>query len=1525
MATFSVDSNFRNKIFRIPTVSEVQYTEPVSSVPTLTNSSITAVANTISTRPQLITRAELENLGKDIKLVGYDPLSGLVSNSNKTFTSKLLNYVEAYEIRGFRKTLFYTEVNSELKVGDRVFIINGTYDSDLLIEKNKYKKGRDGYKILFIDNCKVVLDIDYTGVSPYSSATDDDFIKVYYIRDESEFLHANRSITTRGGSVNNKFSYNQNSIAFIDNNYLTTKNWGLNNGVLGTPGFFVRSLTASWTNISTNFINSGSYSYALSLTYTNIDRVKIMNADFVYNGKEFKEGYIYKWVVGPTQSSWEVDVNYFKPYLAKSNFRDGNFRGEWNSGLYGQYDTRIKWHGDASVWNLGTLINTVWEKGTINSLYTASQSYFSSFDSIGLPYQKVNSPNNAGRGYNFIENSIIEASTIKNGSFYTTRLGTQSSSTYSIVENEILGVESSYSNMVESAFFNDCEFNNSYLENAELKNTKSNNSKFEKSKSINSYFNNSVLKDSFYNSDNIIKVYAYDELTASENPGILSATYSSINGVVQKVYKFYIDKSGYTRLRSGDKFYIKGLHINNSSKDVINFFDKKFKIGTWTEYTEEGFGLTNIGKRGYECSAFLSTPLDNSYRFNTTVKSGQYYTEIDGLNPNSQYYSIDIWVKRYDKIGNISTENLDFNYNSPTNIIDISNAFIVDSDFDSGLIENSDWNSGSHIGSNNDNNITVQNLEGGVYNLSIDSSNYIVATTSYDSNYPEGNLINVGEVVFLDSVDFNWGTVSRVPDAYKIISNTNGVYKLKEVGTVSQIISLSASNGYYYTENAENRYGHLRKLKISKSNIKSGFLRRSYLSGSLVQNLEYNYLDKDLTNLSKIRNLVVSDSIFSNNSNILSNATYMNSFFVKGNDIWNSGIIRDSIWNGGTFSNGVIRDSRWVKGDFLNGSFYNSKTFDGVSTEITHKNSFVYLDSGMDSYTVPLPGAGSYILEFFISANDDLKIIDGDFGITDIDLDNLGPTIGVVKYKNTFTFSNPYVTFWNMFNYPGNISLNGIIIKKVLSKYYYSENINSYYKKGTLPNNRNSWQNGNFINGEFYKSDWESGTFSDGIFNYSKWYDGNFNNGTIGSNQVSTLDTQIYNGTVSYAIVENATLYSVDTSYLQNVNQNINWMNGIFINGVFGSDTLQSATHSATWNNGQFNGGQFITNGKWKDGNFNGGKFLSSYGWTQSESLSKLNYGWEKGQFNGGEFGNANGLTNSTWYTGEFNGGVFNGRVWNDGIFLYGDFNGSGGNPVSGLTCANANIFVNSYSQSYWGKWRNGIFTNIKDKFIKDQKFFTKPVKLSLLEKNTRIPKSAKFSNGLWESGTFSHTNGEMNSSVWLDGVFETGKFIGSSFNPYVKRNGSLTQSFNINDSTCYWENGNFNNSDFYISRWKGGNFIIGTATGMIWENGVSNYMNAFNVFWENGLWRNGNWYGSSIEYSGSLTSDYDLQILYRGMSWSGTSSSHIWNIFLESTDIEKTIVSATAASINTNGWGSSYFDPFSVMQDETLYVTLSP
>ena len=1413
----------------------------------LTNSATQEISNLISTKPMLISKAELLLLGSNIKLVGYDPVLGMNSTINRSFSPRLINWVEPYEIKGILKSLFYTEINSELKVGDRVFIVNGNYDSDLLIESDKYKKGRDGYKILYIDNCKVVLDINYTGVKPWKEETIDNFIKVYYIRNQQEFLHANRQVTTRNGVFDYKFNRYQNTISFIDQDHTTFTisgaRWGINGGVIGSPGFFVRNgRTQSWTNITSAFTNTtnitASYSYALSPTYYNNDRIKIMNGDFTYNGKQYKEGFVYKWIVGPTQSDWVVDVKYFQPFLSKNNFRDGNFDGIWNTGVFGRQNKQITWEGSKSTWNTGTLLNTTWKKGTFNSLYSLVDSYFSGIDEYGLPYQKSNSYNNGGKGLNYIVNSNIETSTINNGTIIRTIIGSQSA-TYSVVEKYITGSSSEYSNTIITANFDTCELNNSLVSNSDLKNIKANNTLFEGVKSVNSYFKNSVFHNSTYNSDNIIKILGYDEMNAAEHP-TLSSQNSSILGTVQKVYKFYITETSYNRLKTGDKFYIKGLKINDNSKNVINFFDKKFKINAWSEYVED-YDVYNDSffKRGIEFSAFLSTPEENSYLFKTITVGSTVATSLIPITNTNKLYSIDIWAKLYDvdypSITNlpslIGSHVINFNTSViPSNaigtsialgsVIDISNAYIIDSDFDSGLFENSQWNDGNHINYNNDSNITIQNSIGGQYNLSVATqSGYLIATSSYDKFFPEDDLdyLSVGSVVFLDTVDYNNGlSVSRLPDAYKVISKSDvsvggnqfGVYELQEIitGSSSQIIGMTA--GYFYTEKTKNRYNYIKSLKINKSNIKSGIFRRPYIKESIIQSDTYDSSDKEYNSLDKIRSLVVIDSIYSNKSNILSSATYLYSSFVKGTDVWNDGIIQNSIWIGGTFSSGVVKESTWINGSFVNGSFYGSRSFNANPTTYFP----LYSSNRIRSY-----------------------------------------------YKDGLTLGNIY-------------SASGT----------------------TVSNDRYSWQDGNFINGEFYKSDWEGGTFSGGRFWNSKWYNGLFENGLIGSKQVSTSDTKFYNGTVSFAVVENATLYTEDTSLNKNINANIEWNDGYFNNGVFGSNISQTASNSAIWNDGTFNGGQFISNGRWKKGTFNNGLFISGYGWTQSDSLTQSNYSWESGTFNNGKFGNANGLTNSTWYTGEFHGGIFSGRVWNNGIFLQGELQGSGGITIGGLTCGSASVFVDSFSHSYWGLWRSGIFTDIKDKFINNQAIYTIPTRARFEKRRGLV---AKFKNGLWQSGTFSHPGGEMSSSVWLDGAFKRGKFIGSSFNPYVKRNGSTQSSFNLNDNTCYWENGDLESSDFYISRWKNGNFNLGTATGMIWENGVAKYMNAFNIFWEKGLWRNGNWYGSSFEFNGSVTSDYVKQILFRGMSWSGTASTHIWNIFLNTEEKETQILSAVAAA----------------------------
>ena len=322
-------------------------------------------SSAFSKKPILITVEEFEEISNDINIVGentnyieegqeedIDPFEGLIFNEGKTFSPQLLNWVEPYTIAGVRKTLFYTEVNSGLKRGDRVFIVNGNYDNNLLIKGDKYKRGRDGYKVLFIDGCKIALDIDYTGVLPYNETIIDDFINIYYIRDKYDFVQANRQLTTRGDSVDYKFNAYQNNIIYTDQNFPNPiLRWGETLGLTGSPGFFVKSGTSSWVNITSD-ITSGSYSIALSTTYSNNNRIKIHNGTFTYSvGQsvvEFKEGYVYKWDTAPendgipgTYSTWTVDVTYRKPIVTKSNFRNGNFKGRWNGGLFGTSDKKI--------------------------------------------------------------------------------------------------------------------------------------------------------------------------------------------------------------------------------------------------------------------------------------------------------------------------------------------------------------------------------------------------------------------------------------------------------------------------------------------------------------------------------------------------------------------------------------------------------------------------------------------------------------------------------------------------------------------------------------------------------------------------------------------------------------------------------------------------------------------------------------------------------------------------------------------------------------------------------------------------------------------------------------------------------------------------------------------------------------------------------------------------------------------------------------------------------------------------------
>jgi uncharacterized delta-60 repeat protein len=1856
-----------------------------------------SIKEVISIKPKLIDLSKYQNLGFQSNLVGIDQSLGVTEDI--TASPRLINYVEPYVISGLRKTLFFTEVNSGLKVGDRVFIIGGNYDIDLLIKSDKWKGGRDGYKVLFVDKCKIVLDIDWTGELVWNSEPDDNFTRVWAINNIDQFISAEKALTTRGGTFSRKFNVGEGNIIWSDKNWGPVNVWGKNVKITESPGFFVRSDTPSlsvdlgfnssnsgfnedgeiftikqqldgkilvggsftsyngvsvgrivrlntdgsldtsfisgsgfndtvltidvqstgriivggkfttynginigrslcglnssgvidspfqsilptllnarinticvdsgdkiyvggrfvggirrlnsngtldtgfvtgsginsgfrgigkdlvkviklqsdgkvlvggsfisWRghvtsrkiiriltngdidtqnfdsglfqsssisvndihvqsddriiivgnfnqkiirfnpdctvdysfigididgvvnsvfevggnifiggslinhpnfiwfdsinggvwNTSSNFngpvnklllVNFGSFNFRLlvggdftkfnSLEINKLAKIEETNwrnitADFIsgnispklkvvgsdsftysiFEEIEFKPGCVYNFTEAEepnnyigTYSTWRVDVTYQRPVITRASFRGGYFNGDWKGGVFGRGDKKIKWSGVKSKWNNGTLLNTKWISGDINSDLTLPESYYVDLTG-GLPTQKLNGFNNNGRGYNFIIDSEIINSKIESGTIINSQLGV--GTVRSVVENEVLGTSSQFDVSVDRGYIESSKLYSVSVVNSELRDSRTKWSLLNNVKFINSYTKKSFTKNSDYISDNIIKINGYDEV------GIRLIT--TFAGNTHKIFKFYISESSYNRLKNGDTFYLKGIVINDGRKDLVNFFDKKFKISSWWDHVDSISNSSQFYKRKFDCAAFLSTPKEN---------------EIF-----QQSYSVDIIYSLLDSDNILNPINFE-------GLVDFTSAYILDSDYESGVISSSNWNSGYHINTLNDLHITSNPSVGGFYNLDL-VGNQLVVNTGFNELWREYDLdlIEEGDLVFLNSVSYDTrgkilsftisnagsgytngdilgvsgsgtgaqfqitanptgsvtgisitsggsgyvagppgsgqydeitttggfgtgltvniqvnnsgqvivatinnpgigysvgdvisidgnssgsgatisvnsvtngevigvdliqsgigysvgpitllgglinsvitiqsvtGSITTLPDTYKIVNINGNQLTLEEVTNGTQSLTQLLDGGTFYTPGALNRWGHIHSLKWSKNSIKSGLLKAVYLKNNLIKNSEINLDDRDFNNSLLFKELLISDSIFANGDNILSKATYFRSNLVGGTDYWDDGLFNNSVWNGGEFRRGLFKESSWHDGNFKAGTFYSSRSF------------------------------------------------------------NAQPNTN--------------------------------------SPFYDTERIRSYWKSGitsaTISNDRWSWRTGTFSSGEFIKSDWEGGNFLNGkIFN-SKWYSGQFTNGIIGDRSIPFEATHFYNGLIKNAIVENASLFAEDTSLFGLSQSNLVWETGIFNGGVFGCDIIiqTTASHTATWFNGTFNAGEFRTNGKWVDGQFNGGKFISGFGWTWSSSLVNIStsasqFAWENGEFNGGEFGNASLGTNSTWWSGEFNGGEFTGRYWNDGIFTGGRFIGSAtyspvaGYSVDSMEVSNAQYFLDSFSQSFYGVWGGGFASDVKDDFIKDKKLFSVPIR----KINDRLINKTvvDFKNMLWMSGTFSHPGGVIDKSLWLSGSFNRGVFKESSFNPWVIRPGDSLKSFDLNDDlvgvsgSCIWIGGRLEESDFYISQWKSGRFISGTAFGMVWKNGIVDYMNAWNVFWEDGLWKNGNWNGSFIdvhetggvnlqETSLDFTNNFHNQILYRGMNWNGTSSVHLWNVF---------------------------------------------
>lgn len=1344
-----------------------------------------------------------------------DPFNFLIETDDKSFSPRLLNTVQPYFINGIAKTMFFSEFNTGLKVDSRVFITNGVYDSSILIKSNKYKRGRDGYKVLFIDKCKIVLDINYTGLNPWKQ--EDPIIgysaNLYYVKDDDDFKLVNRQITTSGGLFDNKFNLNKHNFIYVDKNYDSISGWGNNSGLIGSPGFFVRNRSNGWINVTNEFL-SGSLNSVLSPNLIFNGRIKVIDGEFNYklpSGENlfFEEGKTYIYGIPETEQEtfprWTIDTDYNRVFISRANFRNGIFKGEFNSGLFGNPETEAKWSGIPAKWNSGTLLNSFWEKGEFNSIFTLTESFFSEIDSVGNPVQKINGFNNNGRGYSLIVDSIVDNMIINNATIFNTYFGETAS--YDVVNDYVKNEQTEFNTIINRGFFVDCLFENSSINNSLLQNSKSVNSKLNNVRSVSSDHKNTVIDNSAIINDQTIRIIGYDELSMAVN--------SILNDVTHKVYKFYVNEVDFNRLKLGDYFYLQNLKVDNNP---INFFDKKFRVSSWTEYVDFYSGDIDIipqdipndtfYKRGIEVCVFLSTPIDNQMLYNSYRTSSLSINTISIEENLNKLHSIDIVVSTYDIDGNKIKVNdkfkdlvLDYNRDrkvaTPTDLvlpnvvfnkIIFNDTYLMKGNIESGIVNDTDWNFGNNIESNKDLMISVINNIGGKLNINLNSNKKLVINLG-NSSFKElkKNSLKIGQIVFLNSISYlvNNNNI-KIGDTYKIISLTDTEVILEEVN--SNILSQLLLGGLFIT-NMNNRYNYIHLSKFNDNNIKKGLFNRSYLTNNNIFNSLLNIEDKDFSNISNIKGLTVINSLFDNNNNILNKALYINCHFNESSN-WEDGIIYKSVWLNGIFKKGLIKLSNWKNGTFDNGVFYQSNSFNAKPTNI------------------------------FKSIEDN--------------------------------------------------------------------NIYSYFITGTtsplIANSKWSWGNGTFNNGTFELSDYENGNFNNGNFIYSNFYNGVINGGVIGSKLLTIKETQIFNAVIENCTVINASLIARDTSH-SNISKNITWKNGVFNSGVFGNED----NSTSIWENGTFNGGEFTHKAKWKNGTFNGGTFTSYFG--LSNPIEKKDFTWEDGEFNGGIFGNSDKTENSTWFNGQFNNGKFVGRIWNNGIFTGGIFDGSGELTISMSSdeirkIEEADNFVKTFATGFYGLWRNGLVSIEKDRFIKE------------VNVDNSLNIQANFKNILWINGTFSHSNGILENSVFLDGEFEKGTLLKSSFNPFVSRTSS-TFGFS---KTALWKNGHLKESDFYFSEWLDGKFSKGNAFGMIWNKGVNEYMNAFNIWWKDGIWKNGNWYGSFINYDGNLDGNDNKTLFYQALLKNindkrKENKVHLWNVFEEQV-VEKDLSSGNAGEL---------------------------
>lgn len=273
-------------------------------------------------------------------------------------SSRLLDYVEPYNVGGFQKTKIYTELNTNYKLNDRIFIVGGNFDNYTIAQADPYAEFAMGYTIvaLNVNENWIVIDRNYDGTSVLASPTEEAFLSRGYFR-KGEF---------NGGSFNDGiFGNDSDPTECLFNNKQVTF------GGAYIPNAFVTHcvwLNGTWHEGEWKS-KTGDFGGNFKCLKANLNNLGGVTIDELTGSNKNNYGFGYNlWVDG----TWE-NGHWFNGTWETGTWEDGEWdygifkSGTWidgikHDGVHSSLNGRVNWLGGTH--ENGTMNDCFWENGT---------------------------------------------------------------------------------------------------------------------------------------------------------------------------------------------------------------------------------------------------------------------------------------------------------------------------------------------------------------------------------------------------------------------------------------------------------------------------------------------------------------------------------------------------------------------------------------------------------------------------------------------------------------------------------------------------------------------------------------------------------------------------------------------------------------------------------------------------------------------------------------------------------------------------------------------------------------------------------------------------------------------------------------------------------------------------------------------------------------------------------------------------------------------------------------------------------